>query len=258
MTCKECLDGLAAYVDGELPEDEAAVVRDHIASCEECAAAHRHFVESSMRLKGALVRYEAPDVLKARIRASLARGAVEVETARPRTFIYRNVGWPSLIAVAGIVAVMSSLVTLELSNKQPGVATIQNELLASHVRSLMPGHLTDVASNDQHNIKPWFNGRVDMSPIVPRLDSLGFPLVGGRIDYINGRSVPVIVYTRRQHVINVYAWPTNRPNVKAVTASSHGYNFIRVSLNGEELWIVSDLNQAELKSFEAFFAEKSG
>src|ERR1051325_5687276 len=117
MTCKECLDGLAPYVDGELPEDEAAVGRGHIASCEECAAAHRHFVESSMRLKGALVRYEAPDVLKARIRCSLSRGAVEVETARPRTFIYRNVGWPGLIAVAGIVAVMSSLVTLELSNK---------------------------------------------------------------------------------------------------------------------------------------------
>ena len=198
------------------------------------------------------------DVLKARVRASLARGGVEVETARPRTFIYRKVGWPSLIAAAGIVAVMSSLVTLELSNKQPGVATIQNELLASHIRSLMPGHLTDVASNDQHNVKPWFNGRVDMSPIVPRLDSLGFPLVGGRIDYINGRSVPVIVYTRRQHVINVYAWPTNLPNEKPVTASTHGYNFIRVSLNGEELWIVSDLNQAELKSFETLFAEKSG
>ena len=258
MTCQECLASLDAYADGELPEDEAAGLRDHLGTCDECAAAYRRLVDGSMRLKGALMRYEAPDVLKARIRASLARGAVEVETARPRTFIYRNVGWPSLITVAGLVAVMSSLVTLELSNKQPSVVTIQNELLASHIRSLMPGHLTDVASNDQHNVKPWFNGRVDMSPIVPRLDSLGFPLVGGRIDYINGRSVPVIVYTRRQHVINVYGWPTNAPNHTPVTASSHGYNFIRVSLNGEELWFVSDLNQAELRSFETLFAEKSG
>ena len=258
MTCQECLASLGAYADGELPEDEAAGLRDHLAMCDECTAAYRRLVERQKRLRGALMRYEAPDVLKARIRASLVRSSVEVETARPRTFIYRNVGWPSLIAVAGIVAVMSSLVTLELSNKQPGVATIQNELLASHIRSLMPGHLTDVASNDQHNVKPWFNGRVDISPIVPRLDSVGFPLVGGRIDYINGRTVPVIVYTRRQHVINVYAWPTNRPNEKSVTASAHGYNFIRVSLNGEELWIVSDLNQSELKSFETLFAENSG
>jgi anti-sigma factor RsiW len=113
----------------------------------------------------------------------------------------------------------------------------------------MPGHLTDVASNDQHNVKPWFNGRVDMSPNVPRLDSLGFPLVGGRIDYINGRSVPVIVYTRRQHVINVYGWPSNTVGDKPVTASSHGYNLIRVPVNGEEMWIVSDLNRNELEGF---------
>ena len=252
MTCQECLPNLAAYADGELPEDEAAELRDHLATCDDCASAYRQLVEGSMRLKAALTRYEAPDVLKARLRGSLARG-VDVETARPRSFVYRNVGWPSLIAAAGIVAVMSSVVTLQLSNKQPGVASVQNELLASHIRSLMPGHLTDVASNDQHNVKPWFNGRVNISPVVPRLDSLGFPLVGGRIDYINGRSVPVIVYTRRQHVINVYSWPTDAADRDASAESSHGYNFIRLSRNGEELWFVSDLNKAELESFVKLF-----
>ncbi len=121
----------------------------------------------------------------------------------------------------------------------------------------MPGHLTDVASNDQHNVKPWFNGRVDMSPNVPRLDSLGFPLVGGRIDYIAGRRVPVIVYTRRQHVINVYSWPTNTANEPSVAASSHGYNLISIPRNGGQLWIVSDLNRAELGDFARLLVGRS-
>ncbi len=257
MTCKECLDSLTAYVDGELAADEAAGVRDHLATCDDCAAQHTRLVEGTMRLKGALMRYEAPDVLKARIRASLARSEPEIVAARPRVPLFRIGSWPSVIAAAAVVAVLSSAATLSVANRKSGAEAIQSELLASHIRSLMPGHLTDVASNDQHNVKPWFNGRLDMSPNVPRLDSLGFPLVGGRIDYINGRSVPVIVYTRRQHVINVFAWPSNMASDKAVSASSHGYNLIRVPVNGEELWFVSDLNRAELDSFARLFTGKS-
>lgn len=257
MTCKECLDSLNAYVDGELAADEAAAVRDHLAMCDDCAAQHTRLVEGTMRLKGALMRYEAPDVLKARLRASLSRPEAEIVAAQPRVPFFRGVRWPTAIAAAAVVAVLSSAATLSFANRKSGADEIQSELLASHIRSLMPGHLTDVASNDQHNVKPWFNGRVDMSPNVPRLDSLGFPLVGGRIDYINGRSVPVIVYTRRQHVINVYSWPSNTTGDKTVAASSHGYNLIRAPVNGEEMWIVSDLNRAELESFARLFIGKS-
>ena len=206
-----------------------------------------------MRLKRALMRYEAPDVLKARIRASLARPEVEVVAPPKPAPLYRVMRWPTAIAAAAVVAVLSSVVTLSVASRGSAGDSLQQELLVSHIRSLMPGHLTDVASNDQHNVKPWFNGRVDMSPTVPRLDSLGFPLIGGRIDYINGRSIPVIVYTRRQHVINVYSWPSNTVSDKAVTAASHGYNLIRVPTNGEELWFVSDLNRAELDSFARLF-----
>lgn len=257
MTCKECLESLNAYVDGELAADEAAAVRDHLATCDDCAAQHTRLVEGTMRLKGALMRYEAPDVLKARIRASLSRPESEIVATPQRVPFYRAVRWPTAIAAAAMVAVLSSAATLSLANRKSGAEAVQSELLASHIRSLMPGHLTDVASNDQHNVKPWFNGRVDMSPNVPRLDSLGFPLIGGRIDYINGRSVPVIVYTRRQHVINVYAWPSGTVSDKTVGASSHGYNLIRVPVNGEELWFVSDLNRAELDSFARLFVGKS-
>jgi anti-sigma factor RsiW len=253
MTCKECLDSLNALVDGELAADEAAAVRDHLATCDDCAAEHTRLVEGTMRLKGALMRYEAPDVLKARIRASLARPEAEIVAAPPRVPFYRTMRWPTAIVAAAVVAVLSSAVTLSVANRKSGDDSVQTELLSSHIRSLMPGHLTDVASNDQHNVKPWFNGRVDMSPTVPRLDSLGFPLVGGRIDYINGRSVPVIVYTRRQHVINVYSWPSNTVADKTIATASHGYNFLRVPANGEELWFVSDVNRGELQGFVRLF-----
>ena len=249
MTCKECLDSLNALVDGELAAEEAAAVRDHLATCDDCAAEHTRLVEGTMRLKGALMRYEAPDVLKARIRASLARPEAEIIPAAPRVPFYRTMRWPTAIAAAAVVAALSSALTLSVANRRSGEDSVQAELLASHIRSLMPGHLTDIASNDQHNVKPWFNGRVDMSPTVPRLDSLGFPLVGGRIDYINGRRVPVIVYTRRQHVINVYSWPSNTVTDKTIATASHGYNLVRVPVSEQELWVVSDLNREELQGF---------
>ena len=257
MTCKECLESLGPYIDGELLADEAAVVADHLNTCPDCAAAHRRLVATSNKLRAGLARYPAPDVLKARIRAALVQTSAEVSAPPRRARLYWGVRWPSAIAAAALVAVLSSALTLSVTQRRPAGDAVQSELLASHIRSLMPGHLTDVASNDQHNVKPWFNGRVDLSPAVPRLDSLGFPLVGGRIDYIDGRSVAVIVYTRRQHVINVYAWPTQSANETPVTTSSHGYNLLRLPRNGEELWIVSDLNRAELSDFARLLATRS-
>jgi anti-sigma factor RsiW len=126
--------------------------------------------------------------------------------------------------------------------------------VASHIRALMPGHLTDVASTDQHNVKPWFNGRVDLSPPVPRLDSIGFPLIGGRLDYVEGRTVPVVVYGRRQHLIDVYAWPDARERGSETSASSrNGYNVIGWHANGMSLEAVSDLNRPELEQFVKAF-----
>jgi len=102
-----------------------------------------------------------------------------------------------MIAAAAVVAIASSGLTFAALDQKPAANSLQQEILGSHIRSLMPGHLTDVASNDQHNVKPWFNGRVDVSPAVPRLDSIGYPLLGGRLDYVEGRNVAAVVYGRR-------------------------------------------------------------
>ena len=258
MTCADCLESLGPYLDGELPVEEASLVEEHLRTCAECSAARQRLVSTSSKLKAGLTRYHAPDVLKARIRAALAQPESAASVTAKLVPFYRVVKWPSAIAAAAVVAVLSSAVTLSLANRRSYGDSVQSELLASHIRSLMPGHLTDVASNDQHNVKPWFNGRVNMSPNVPRLDSLGFPLVGGRVDYIDGRSVPVIVYARRQHVINVYAWPATTKNQAPHTATSHGYNLIQIPREGEELWIVSDLNRTELEQFARLFGGRSG
>jgi anti-sigma factor RsiW len=117
----------------------------------------------------------------------------------------------------------------------------------------MPGHLTDVVSTNQHNVKPWFNGRVDMSPSVPSLDSAGFPLVGGRTDYVRGRAVPVVVYARRQHMINVYAWPEPGSASKPHESTRNGYHFVTWRSDGVEYSAVSDLNTKELETFVASF-----
>ena len=131
----------------------------------------------------------------------------------------------------------------------------RTEVVASHVRSLMPGHLTDVASTNQHNVKPWFNGRLDLSPAVPNLDSAGFPLHRrpARLSRRDARS-PRVVYARRQHMINVYSWPAGGPDVRpSDKGTQKGYNLIEWRRDGVDAWVVSDLNRAELAEFVRVF-----
>jgi anti-sigma factor RsiW len=256
MTCANCLEMLSSHVDGELSADESAQVREHLQSCADCAREHRKLLETSSLLRGRLMRYEAPDFLKARIRAGLVGSPREFE---PRAANLPSKGrrdWMRGFAAAAVVAMVSSALTVVAVRQGTPDNSVVNQVLTSHIRSLMPGHLTDVASNDQHNVKPWFNGRVNVSPAVPRLDSVGFPLIGGRLDYIDGHSAASVVYMRRQHVINVFSWPVSGEG-NATTTTSNGYHLIRNSKNGMETWFVSDLNIAELQDFAARFERAS-
>jgi anti-sigma factor RsiW len=209
----------------------------------------------SRRLKEGLVRYPAPDVLRARIRSAIAHSA---SAAEPAPTVAPRRQWARLLAAGLVIAVASSATTATVLRRGVQSRAVADELLASHVRSLMPGHLTDIVSTDQHNVKPWFNGRVDLSPPVPRLDSAGFPLVGGRIDYVSSRPVAVVVYTRRQHVINVYAWPSTGDDEAVRPATSNGYHFVHWRSGQVESWAVSDLNASELAAFVALFRRGAG
>jgi len=250
MPCDQFRDSLDARLDGELTPDEARDVDQHLATCPTCAADYARLSATHQLLSENLMRYRAPDVLKARIRGALVdtgdAGALRVMPQR------RSTWWRSL-AAGIVIAGASSALTVAAMRGRPDAAP--DELLSSHLRSLQPGHLTDVVSTNQHNVKPWFNGRVDVSPAVPNIDSLGFPLVGGRTDYVRGRAVPVIVYARRQHLINVYVWPTSDDTPSAPHPSSrNGYHFVTWRAAGLEYHAVSDLNAAELDTFAESFA----
>lgn len=237
---------LSAYVDGELPPNQAAEISEHLTSCEACAGTYDAMSRTVQTLREGLVRYRAPDVLRARIRTALREEHVgDPPVARRRL----RAGWRAVAAVL-VTAVASSGLTMLALGRQQSAPSVSEQVLASHIRSLMPEHLTDVRSNDQHNVKPWFNGRLDLSPVVPRLDDEGFPLLGGRVDYVRDRPVAVVVYGRRLHVINVFSWPADAgADASASLEARHGYNLLHWRRQGVEYWVASDLNVAELRQF---------
>jgi anti-sigma factor RsiW len=254
MRCDECRELLPAYTDGELIPEESNVIREHLASCPQCTADHDAMRELTRRLHAGLDRPRAPDVLKARIRGALARPDVLQPLAAPS-----RARRTSLIAAGLMIAALSATASFAVARRGTFEPSMGEQVLSSHIRSLMPGHLTDVASNDLHNVKPWFNGRVDLSPNVPRLDSLGFPLVGGRVDYVGGRPVAAVVYTRRQHVINVLSWPVDRTGPAALSMSTHhGYHLAHWRDAGVEYWAASDVSENDLRQFVALFGRAGG
>ena len=251
-------EALSAYVDGELSPNDATAVAKHLTTCAHCAAEYQIMLDTVSLLRSDLERFTAPDVLRARIRGAIATAPTEPVTesptpaAAPHTIRRSTRSWTRPAAWAASVllaAALGSGVTFMAASGSRRTNVLADQVLASHVRSLMPDHLTDVRSSDQHNVKPWFNGRLDFSPTVPRLEDQGFPLVGGRLDYVGGRPVAVVVYSRRQHMINVFSWPSTE-HAEGLTASmANGYNLLHWRAGGAERWVVSDLNAGELKGF---------
>ncbi len=159
--------------------------------------------------------------------------------------------WLALAATLLLVALGS----WRLGRGSAAGDALADQLLAAHLRSLMPGHLTDVLSSDQHTVKPWFNGRLDFSPPVYDFAGRGYPLQGGRLDYVDGRTVAVLVYGRRQHLINVFLWPEAGADGRARTERTRrGYHLLETRAAGYSRWVVSDLGQAELAEFAALLA----
>jgi anti-sigma factor RsiW len=254
MTCDEAEILLHALLDGELDAGHAREVEEHVAGCPNCAAALAAYREMSKAVAGADVRYVAPPSLRRRIEAALPQ--VQSQTQAPsRRALLRGFAMGS--AVSAIAA--TGLVAIVLRNDDD--ARIESEVVSAHLRSLQAGHLTDVISTDQHTVKPWFNGKLDVAPPVIDLTAQGFTLIGGRLDYVDARPIGAIVYKRRAHVINLFVAQTASTELRAAKMDTiQGFNIRRWSDHGLNYWAVSDIAADELAEFGEKFesAMKSG
>jgi anti-sigma factor RsiW len=234
---------LHALLDDELDAVNAAACEAHLRDCAGCTAEMDRLRAVRTTLEEPALRYTAPASLRAAIDAAIP--ANDGPVRRPSRFAWAWLG-------AGMAAAAALLLTVALPHPQASDGDIAQQLVSGHVRSLLANHLVDVVTSDQHVVKPWFNGRIDFSPATPDLKAQGFPLVGGRLDYIGGRVVPAIVYHRRLHTINLFAWPIGGPNPDG-TATPDGYHLRHWQQDGLDYWAVSDIGDADLAAFEKAF-----
>ncbi|HEY6342428.1 MAG TPA: anti-sigma factor [Bryobacteraceae bacterium] len=247
MSCHETKTFIDAYSDGELDLVRSIELEHHLNDCSACAALRemRRSLQRAVRID--LLRYRSPDELKKRLRAALAAQDRRERQESRRMWSWISRPWPLAAASAAAMLVIAALWLRPVPN------SVEREVVDSHVRSLMASHLTDVVSSDQHTVKPWFAGKLDFSPPVRDFAAAGFPLVGGRLDYIDNHAAAAIVYRRNQHVINALVWPVHTPDQGFRNGVKQGYHVIETVHGGMECWIVSDLNADELTQFANLF-----
>jgi len=243
MTCQETGLLMHALADGELDLTKSLEMEAHLQECPSCARAQDEIHGLSSLMKDASLRFRPSPIFDKRLRTALRRETKE----KPATAKWWR--W-SMAAASLAVVVLAVWAMVVILNRPSSDTLVAQEVVSSHVRSLMAQHLTDVPSSDQHTVKPWFDGKLDFSPPVKDLKEQGFELKGGRLDYIDSRPVAALVYQRRQHLINVFVWPAKSGSKSTAQASvSQGYNLIRWTNSGMEWWAISDLNLAELQQF---------
>lgn len=248
MSCENTKHHLHAYLDGELDVVPSLELEEHLKRCPACSRAHSEYQSLRTAMAAPAFYFDAPRGLERKVRSAIG-AAARAETPRPswrRLWIWRPPAWLAPFAAAALVTIVSlHLWTQHLTADQK-----MQEVLSAHLRSLVLNHLTDVASSDQHTVKPWFNGKLSFSPTVIDPAAEGFPLIGGRLDYLGDDPVAAMVYQRRKHYINLFAAPASQTaTTKVDLHTRHGYNLVHWRQEGMEYWAVSDVSPSDLEQF---------
>ena len=272
MNCQEIKNLMDAYLDGELDPIASQRVEQHLRDCPKCEQAYEVETAMAHAVSQAAPYYKAPIELRERIQFSLretigattSRGAEgedllavrRPEPVRRGVFSEMPWNWLALAAAVILAAIVASSFLPRL--RQPGADQfLATQLIGSHVRSLMANHLTDVASSDQHTVKPWLDVKLDFAAPVVDLSGEGFPLIGGRLDYLDNHSVAALVYQSRKHFINLFIWPTTPADSKArETVTREGYNLLHWTEGDFTYWAVSDVNVSDLQNFKRSFEQQ--
>jgi anti-sigma factor RsiW len=238
---------LQGYFDGELDLVRTVEFEEHLKACPNCAGEFRQQQAMRQSLRSSNLYERGPEGLRSRIRAEIpgSKPPAKIIPMRRRPVFE----WLAVAAAIVLAVVLGARVIPNIGGQQQTYLLTQ-EIASSHIRSLQPGHLYDVQSTDQHTVKPWFDGKLDFAPPVTDLANQGFPLVGGRLDYLGNRDVAALVYQRQKHFINVFIWPAeSRPARVPGIQTIQGYNLIFWWRDGMYFCAASDLNVAELREF---------
>jgi anti-sigma factor RsiW len=250
MRCAECRTVMHAYIDDELDIPTSALVVEHIADCKECDGAYAQALALRTGIRSHATRFDVPAALASRVHAAIA-GQSHDHRQRLKWWTWLNAG--ASFACAAVLAY--SLVLYQAAPSR--TERLAEEIANSHTRSLMVDHLTDVASSDQHTVKPWFTGKLPYSPPVVDLAQQDFALIGARLDYIGAQAVAALVYKRRGHLVNLYVWPDTGSKAEAGESSTdRGYQQVRWLGAGMRFWAISDINARELQEFQALLAAR--
>jgi len=250
MTCAEAEIMLHSLLDGELDAGHAFEVETHLTTCPRCAAQLRAYRELQQAMPAAQLRFAAPMSLRRRIEAAQPSPAARVSSRRS---VLKGFAMGSALSAAVAATLVVAVIRTDQDQRALGDA------LSAHLRSLQGEHLTDVQTSDQHTVKPWFNGRLDVAPPVVDLTAQGFRLIGGRLDYIDGKAVASIVYRRRTHVINLFVAQGAASAQRGTKLDTmQGFNIERWSARGLEFFAVSDINADELQEFVEKFETALG
>lgn len=245
MNCRETRELIHGFVDSELGLVWNLEMERHIHECSSCSGAHEGLRLMHTVLSDNSLYFQPPAGLEDRLRARLRKASSVERRVWTISPSWRGMGIAAALVLCIVGTWQAAITTQHLSTTE----AIGQEVVASHVRSLMAKHLTDIPSSDQHTVKPWFNGKLDFSPVVADFAARGFVLDGGRLDYLDSRPVAALVYRRRQHVINLFAWPTIQSDSHIRAFDRQGYHGFKWTRYNVTYWAVSDLNSEELRQF---------